>query len=186
VVLGEHGTGVHPPLEGSSVLLQGCCTPAVREWAAQSLRGDPGLTAQCRTVAGMASPGELAEQRRDMIPRRVRGTTCVDSSAGVRALSTPVGGAGTGATSPWEPRATNPRARWTSPEGASSPRARRNFTSGGAQPSSDPNKFHHFRTSFGFYIIYKHFSYKLFVMLRKQDARNFMWLPRYSLKIHQI
>jgi hypothetical protein len=48
---------------------------AVQEWVAQCHGADAGLTAQCRTVARMASPGGLAEQRRDMIPRRVRGTT---------------------------------------------------------------------------------------------------------------
>jgi hypothetical protein len=43
---------------------------AVREWAAQCHGDDTSLTAQCRAVAGMASPGGLAKQRRDMIPRR--------------------------------------------------------------------------------------------------------------------
>jgi hypothetical protein len=47
---------------------------AVRKWVAQCHGADTGLTAQCRTVAGMTSPGGLAEQRMDMIPRRVRGT----------------------------------------------------------------------------------------------------------------
>jgi hypothetical protein len=37
---------------------------------------DIGLTAQYSTVAGMASLGGLAEQRRDMTPRRVRETAC--------------------------------------------------------------------------------------------------------------
>jgi hypothetical protein len=46
----------------------------VRKWVVQCHGTDTGLTAQRRTVAGMASPGGLAEQRRDMIPRRVRGT----------------------------------------------------------------------------------------------------------------
>jgi putative intracellular protease/amidase len=43
---------------------------AIRQWAAQCHGADTGLTAQCRTVAGMASPGGLVKQRRDMIPRR--------------------------------------------------------------------------------------------------------------------
>jgi hypothetical protein len=47
---------------------------AVREWAAQCHGVDTGPAAQCLTVEGMASPGELAEHRRDMIPRRVRRT----------------------------------------------------------------------------------------------------------------
>jgi hypothetical protein len=37
------------------------------------MEADTGLIAQYRTVAGMALPGGLAEQRRGMIPRRVRG-----------------------------------------------------------------------------------------------------------------
>jgi hypothetical protein len=61
--------------EGSAVLFRGCGAQAVREWVAQCHGADTGLTAQCRTVAGMASPGGLAEQCRDMIPRRVRGTS---------------------------------------------------------------------------------------------------------------
>jgi hypothetical protein len=74
-VLGKWGIGVRPPFEGSAVLFRGCGLSVVREWAAQCHGADTGLAAQCRTVAGMASPGELAKQRRDMIPRRVRGTT---------------------------------------------------------------------------------------------------------------
>jgi hypothetical protein len=73
VVLGESGTDVRPPFKGSAVLFQGCGARPVREWAAQFHGADTGLTAQCRTVAGMASPRGLAEQRRGMIPRRVRG-----------------------------------------------------------------------------------------------------------------
>jgi hypothetical protein len=65
--------GVRTPLEGSAVLFQGCGTWAVLEWVAQCHGADTGLTAQCRTLAGMASLGGLAEQRRDMIPRCVRG-----------------------------------------------------------------------------------------------------------------
>jgi hypothetical protein len=108
--LGGRGTVVLPPFEGSAVLLRGCCASAVREWVAQGHGADSGLTAQCRTVVGMASPGGLAEQRRDMISRRVRGTTCVDLSlsrapAGVRTLNAPVGGAGTGAVSLRGPQA---------------------------------------------------------------------------------
>jgi hypothetical protein len=109
----------------------------------------------------MASPGELAEQHRGMIPRRVRGAR-VDSSltrapARFRALNSPVEGVGTGA-------ATSPRARQdltrggdqpsseagphprgrpaleqggTSPEGATSPRARRKSTGAVPRPSSE-------------------------------------------------
>jgi hypothetical protein len=62
-----------PPFEGSAVLFRGCGVPAVREWVAQCRGVDPDLTTQRRIVAGMASPGELVEQRRGMIPKRVRG-----------------------------------------------------------------------------------------------------------------
>jgi hypothetical protein len=44
--------------------------PAVQEWVVQCHKVEIGLTAQHCTVAGMASPGGLAKQRRDMIPRR--------------------------------------------------------------------------------------------------------------------
>jgi hypothetical protein len=64
------------PFEGSAVLFRGRGAPAVREWVAQCRGADTGLTAQYRTVAGMALPGGLAEHRRNMAPRRVRGTAC--------------------------------------------------------------------------------------------------------------
>jgi putative intracellular protease/amidase len=73
VVPGGHGAGVRPPFEGSAILFRGCGVSAVREWAAQCHRANTGIAAQCRTMAAMASPGELAEQRRGMIPGRVRG-----------------------------------------------------------------------------------------------------------------
>jgi hypothetical protein len=64
-----------------------------------------GLTAQCRIVAGMASPEGLAEQRRDTIPSVPEGRHGVDSPltwapACVRTLNAPIGGVGTGAASP--------------------------------------------------------------------------------------
>jgi hypothetical protein len=70
VIPGRRETGARTLFEGSTVLFRGCGVRAVREWAAQCHGADTGLTAQCRTVAGMASPGGLAKQRRDMIPRR--------------------------------------------------------------------------------------------------------------------
>jgi hypothetical protein len=150
VVLGEHGTGVHPLFEGSTVLLRGCGAPAVQEWVAQCHGADTGLTTQCRTVAGMASPGGLSEQRREMIPRHVRGTTwcgfvfdlgacmcqnikCLGRGRRYR------GGEPVRASSEAEP---HPKGRpalersGTSSEGASSPRAKRNLTRGGVQPLS--------------------------------------------------
>jgi hypothetical protein len=57
------------PLRGRSVL-------AVREWAAQCRGAYIGLVAQSSTVAGMASPRELAEQRQGVIPRRVMARLC--------------------------------------------------------------------------------------------------------------
>jgi hypothetical protein len=68
-----HGRGVaaHLPFEGSAVLPRGCGAPAVREWVAQCHGVVADHAAQRRTVAGMASPRELAEQCRGMIPRRV-------------------------------------------------------------------------------------------------------------------
>jgi hypothetical protein len=55
--------------EGSAVLFRGCGVPAVQEWVVQCHGVDTSLTTQRCTVAGMASPGGLAKQRRDMIPR---------------------------------------------------------------------------------------------------------------------
>jgi hypothetical protein len=105
VVLGRRGIGICPSFEGSAVLLRGCGASAVQEWVAQCHGADPGLTLQCHIVAGVASPGGLAEQRRDMIPMRVRGAACIDSSltwasAGVSTLNAPVGGAGVWVVSP--------------------------------------------------------------------------------------
>jgi hypothetical protein len=136
---------------------------AVREWAAQCHRVDTGLTAQCRTVEGMASSGGLAEQRRDMIPTRVRGTAwrgfVFDLGACVcQNIKSSGRGAGVGAASPREPRArwslarggvrpsseaeSRPRGRLAlergriPPEGAFSPRVRRSLVSTALRPSS--------------------------------------------------
>jgi hypothetical protein len=49
------------PFEGSAAPFRGCDVPAVREWVVQCQGVDTGLTAQRRTVAGMASPGGLAK-----------------------------------------------------------------------------------------------------------------------------
>jgi hypothetical protein len=57
---------------------------AVQEWAAQCHGADTGLVAQRSTVARMGSPRELAEQRRGVIPRRVK---VVARPCGVRALN---------------------------------------------------------------------------------------------------
>jgi hypothetical protein len=137
VVLVERGTGVRPPFEGSAVLFRGCGAPAVREWVAQCRGADTGHIAQCRIVVGMASPGGFAEQRRDMTPRHVRGMACVDSSltwvpADVRALNAPVGGAGTEAASPREPRARRRLAR-----GGDQPSSEADLTRRGVRPSSE-------------------------------------------------
>jgi hypothetical protein len=74
----------------------------VREWVAQCHGVDTGLAAPCRTVAGMASPGELAEQRRDSqaCQRRGMDSSLTRAPASIRALNAPVGGAGMGAASP--------------------------------------------------------------------------------------
>jgi hypothetical protein len=48
------------PFKGSTVLFRGCGTPVVRERMAQCHGVFAGHAAQCRTVAGMASPRELA------------------------------------------------------------------------------------------------------------------------------
>jgi hypothetical protein len=70
VVLRGRGVDVRTLFEDSAILFQGCSAPAVREWVVQCHGVDTGLTAQRRKVAEMASRVGLAEQRRDMIPRR--------------------------------------------------------------------------------------------------------------------
>jgi hypothetical protein len=57
-------------LEGSAILFRGGGMSAVREWVAQCYGVVASHAAQRRIVAGMASPGELAEQCRGVIPRR--------------------------------------------------------------------------------------------------------------------
>jgi hypothetical protein len=52
------------PLRGRGAL-------AIQEWAAQCHGADTGLVAQSPQWRGWASPRELAEQRRGVIPRRV-------------------------------------------------------------------------------------------------------------------
>jgi hypothetical protein len=73
----EEGSRVQPPPPP-----RGRGASAVQEWAAQGHGADAGLVAQFPTVVGMGSPRELAEQRRDVIPRRV-----VARLRGVRALN---------------------------------------------------------------------------------------------------
>jgi hypothetical protein len=65
------GVVVRLPFEGSAVIFRGCGASAVREWVAQCHGVVAGHAAQRRIVAGMASSGELAEQCRGVIPRRV-------------------------------------------------------------------------------------------------------------------
>jgi hypothetical protein len=151
VVLGERGTDVRPLFEGSAVLLQGCGASAVREWVAQRHGAVIGLTAQCRTVAAMTSPGGLAEQRRDTIPKRVRGTAwrgfifdlgacmCQNIKCSGRG-SRYGGGEPVRASSEADTRSRGGLALergGASPEGASSPRARRSLVSAVLCPSSE-------------------------------------------------
>jgi hypothetical protein len=116
---------------------EGAAHRPYEKWVAQCHGADTGLTAQCRTVVGMASPGVLAEQRWDMIPKRVRGTTwcvfvfdlgactCQNIKCSVREQ---VRGR----------RACESLERGGDTlEGVSSPRARGNLTRGGVQPSSE-------------------------------------------------
>jgi hypothetical protein len=72
----EEGSRVRPtPLRGRSAL-------AVQEWEAQCHGADTSLVAQSPRWRGWASPRELAEQRRGVIPRRVMARLCC-----VRALN---------------------------------------------------------------------------------------------------
>jgi hypothetical protein len=118
---------------------------------AQCYGSDTALTSQCRTVVGMALPGGLAEQHRDMIPKRVRGTTwrgfafdlgvcmCQKIKCSGRGSGEPVR-----ASSEAESRSRGCLALerdGVSPEGASSPRARRSLARGGVQPSSEAESY---------------------------------------------
>jgi hypothetical protein len=96
---------------------------AVWEWAAQCHGVDTGLAAQCCTAAGMASPRELVEQRRDTIPRRAKVGVRVLRCQGIKC---PYTGEGARAA------CGSPRARRTPPEGVFSPRARRTSLEGRA------------------------------------------------------
>jgi hypothetical protein len=133
------------PFKGYAVLLRVCGASSVRKWAAQCHGADTGLTAQCRIVAGTASPGGLAEQRRDMIPKHVGGAAwrgfffdpgaCICQNIKCsRRGSRYGGGEPVRASSEAETRArgcpTLERGG-VSPEGATGPRARRKLTRGG-------------------------------------------------------
>jgi hypothetical protein len=103
---------------------------AIPKWATQCHGVDTGLTAQSRAMPGMASQGGLAKQRWDMIPSSVRGPAWRGFAfeSGARELGEWARGA----------RAWGGLERGgDSPDGASSPRARRRFARGGAQPSSE-------------------------------------------------
>jgi hypothetical protein len=65
------GIVVRLPFDGSAVLFRRCGASVVREWVAQRHGVVAGHVAQRHTVAGMASPKELAEQGRGVIPKRV-------------------------------------------------------------------------------------------------------------------
>jgi hypothetical protein len=58
------------------VLLRGRDALAIQEWAAQCHGADTGLVAQSPQWRGWASPRELAEQCRGVIPRRVMVRLC--------------------------------------------------------------------------------------------------------------
>jgi hypothetical protein len=106
----RHSMVLSAPLRGLGAL-------AVQKYAAQCHGADTGLTTQCYIVVGMAFPRESVEQRRGVIPRRVR---VVVRSCGVRASNAHAREQERGRRA-----LESPRARRTSPEGASSPRARR-------------------------------------------------------------
>jgi hypothetical protein len=77
----RHGTisggcrvGGNTPFEGSTVLFwEGGDVEEVREWAAQCHEMTPAFPHSSRTTSGMAAQRGLVEQRRNMIPRGVRG-----------------------------------------------------------------------------------------------------------------
>jgi hypothetical protein len=123
---------------------------AIRELAAQCHGADTGLTAQCHTVAGVASPAGLAKHRRDMIPRwcQRHGEDSSLTRASALCQNIKCSGRRSGCGSGELTRASSetescPRGRpalergGVSPEGTSSPRARQSLTRGGIHPSSE-------------------------------------------------
>jgi hypothetical protein len=72
-VLSLRGCGIVVclPFEGSAILFRGCGAPSVRERVAQCHGVVAGHAAQRRTVEGMTSPGELAEQFRGVSTKRI-------------------------------------------------------------------------------------------------------------------
>jgi hypothetical protein len=136
VALCERGTGVRPPSRAPSSSFEG----AVRRPYESGWHSVTKLT--------LFLPHSVVQRRgwphhegwqnsQDMIPKRVRGTAFVDSFAGVRALNAPVGGAGTGATSSWGPRARRRLAR-----GDDQPSSEADLTRGGVQTSSEADLTH--------------------------------------------
>jgi hypothetical protein len=139
------GVVVRLPFEGSAVLFQGCDASVVREWVPQCHGVVAGHAAQRRTVAGMASPGELAEQCRG-VGALWRGFVFDLGACECQCIKSPCRGSrygGGGLVMSSSETKTRSRGRsaldrdGTSLEGASSPRARRNPARGGAQPSSE-------------------------------------------------
>jgi hypothetical protein len=130
VALCERGTGVRPPSRVPPSSFEGAARwPYESGWHSVT---ELTLASPHSVVQWQGWPhgggGGLAEQRRDMTPRCVGGTTCVDSSstwapAGVRALNAPVGGAGTGG-----------RARESFERGGLHPRGRPALERGGPHP----------------------------------------------------
>jgi hypothetical protein len=101
-----------------------------------------GLTPALPHNGGDGLTGELAEQRRGVISRHVRGTTCTYRCQSIKWLGrgSRYGGsmpAGASSEADLTRGGTGPRARQASPEGAPSPRARWNLARGGDWPSSE-------------------------------------------------
>jgi hypothetical protein len=106
---------------------------------------DTSLAALCRTMAGMASQGELAEQRQGVSEAR-RGFVFDPSAYKCQSIKCPCRGVGMGGDKPVRSSSEagpHPRGRpalqrgGTSPEEAIGPRARGNLTRGGDRPSSE-------------------------------------------------
>jgi hypothetical protein len=102
---------------------------SIRGWAAQRHGAYIGLTAQCYTVAGMASPRELVEQRRDAIPGRAKVAACVLRCQGIKC---PYTGAGARATCVQVPSSEADPA-----QGGVYPSSEADLARGGARPSSE-------------------------------------------------
>jgi hypothetical protein len=111
--------------------------PAVWEWVAQCYGADTGLTAQCRTVAAMASRGGTVpgyDSQAALEGRHGGDSPLTQAPAACQSIQCSGQGSGRGVTSLWRWTHASLERGGVPPEGASSPRARRSHARGVSSP----------------------------------------------------